>query len=239
MIICNGQDKNIKAVINLGYWSSIETFGLKGRYDWVGKLIDRGNISITSKDLSSFNAKWNLSGTYNLENALGAIAVANSIGITPQDSLNSLGTYKGVKRRLECVGNISDIMIYDDFAHHPTAIKRTIEDVCELHADRSVFVSIELRSNTMKSGIHNHVLLESLIHLEYVAFLVPKDSQSKLEEEKLFNKENMHVFYDSTKLVSALLSVLRPETVHVFLSNGDFYGAKDQLISKLKKNQRQ
>jgi UDP-N-acetylmuramate-alanine ligase len=88
----------------------------------------------------------------------------------------------------------------------------------------------------MKSGIHNQKLLESLINLEYVAFLSSEDCQSKLEEEKLFNKENMHVFYEPTKLVSALLSVLHPETVYVFLSNGDFCGAKDQLISKLKTN---
>lgn len=236
MIICNGQDKNIQEVINLGYWSSIETFGVKGKHDWVGKFVDRENILVTSKDSSSFNAEWKLNGSYNLENALGAIAVASSIGITPEDSLKSLGTYKGVKRRFECIGNISDIIIYDDFAHHPTAIKRTIEDVCELHADRPVIVSIELRSNTMKSGIHNQKLLESLVNLEYVAFLSSEDAQSRLEEEKLFNKENMHVFYNPNKLVSALLAVLRPETVHVFLSNGDFCGAKDQLISKLKTN---
>ena len=88
----------------------------------------------------------------------------------------------------------------------------------------------------MKSAIHNQKLLESLVNLEYVAFLSSEDAQSRLEEEKLFNKENMHVFYSPNKLVSALLAVLRPETVHVFLSNGDFCGAKDQLISKLKTN---
>ena len=176
-----------------------------------------------------------MKGSYNKENALSAIIAANTIGISPDKSLNSLKRFSGVKRRFELLGNFNGLIIYDDFAHHPTSIKKTLDDIAQLYPDKNVSVSVEMRSNTMRQGIHNDHLLGYLKSLDHVTFLSSNAIASQIRSHIDFDVETMLVFDSPNNLASHLLSVFNSDVVHVFLSNGDFMGAKEQVMSRLRK----
>ena len=184
--------------------------------------------------LISATGVWEMSGSYNIENALAAIAAANSIGIKPSSSLESLASYKGVRRRLEQLVTISNVTIYDDFAHHPTSIRKTIEAMQEDHSYKRIIVAIELRSNTMLSGLHNLALLESTKDADCIIFFQSTKIKSSLESEDLFHKNNIQMFHDTEALVVKLTSLVREGDALIFMSNGDFHGTKELLIKKLK-----
>ena len=103
-----------------------------------------------------------MGGRHNLENALAAVAAASSAGISVEQAVDALSRFDGVKRRMERTATVSDIAIYDDFAHHPTAIRRTINAMRRRYPAQRVVVAVEPRSNTMKLGVHNDELAESL-----------------------------------------------------------------------------
>ncbi|MFQ3333741.1 MAG: UDP-N-acetylmuramate: L-alanyl-gamma-D-glutamyl-meso-diaminopimelate ligase [Woeseiaceae bacterium] len=232
-IIFNGSDENIHDVIKLGNWTPTETFGLKGNHDWLAKKMAKNSISIKHKNTISASSSWNMSGSYNIENALAAIAAANSIGITPASSLESLASYKGVKRRLEKLVTISNITIYDDFAHHPTSIKKTIEGIHENHSHKRIIIAIEIRSNTMLSGAHNSALLESVKDADFVFFYQSNKDKRSLESQGLLDKNNMQITYDIEVLAAKLISILRDDDALIFMSNGDFCGAKELFTKQL------
>ena len=233
-IIFNGSDENIHDVIKLGSWTPTETFGLKGSHDWLGCKVDNNTISIKHNNAISATGVWKMSGSYNIENALAAIAAANTIGIKPSSSLESLASYKGVRRRLEQLVTISNVTIYDDFAHHPTSIRKTIEAMQEDHSYKRIIVAIELRSNTMLSGLHNLALLESTKDADCIIFFQPTKIKSSLESEDSFHKNNIQMFHDTEALVVKLTSLVREGDALIFMSNGDFHGTKELLIKKLK-----
>ena len=135
-----------------------------------------------------------MSGSYNIENALAAIAAANSIGIKPSSSLESLASYKGVRRRLEQLVTISNVTIYDDFAHHPTSIRKTIEGMQEDHSYKRIIVAIELRSNTMLSGLHNLALLESTKDADCIIFFNLLKLRAHLKAKIYFIKTTYRCF---------------------------------------------
>ena len=234
-IIYNGDDKNTVDLIDFGHWCNTESYGSGSDCEWKADISSRNKIEIYHKDFNHFSSDWLLKGSYNKQNALSAIIAANTIGISPDKSLDSLKRFSGVKRRFELLGNFNGLVIYDDFAHHPTSIKKTLDDIAELYPDKIVSVSIELRSNTMRRGIHNDNLLRFMKPLKHVTFLSSPEIASKIRRHNDFDDETMHVFDSPNNLVSYLLSKFSSDVVHVFLSNGDFMGAKEQVMSKLRK----
>ena len=234
-IIYNGDDKNTVDLIDFGHWCDTESYGSRSDCEWRADIGSRNKIEIYHKDFNHFSSDWLLKGSYNKENALSAIIAANTIGISPDKSLDSLKRFSGVKRRFELLGNFNGLVIYDDFAHHPTSIRKTLVDIAELYPDKNVSVSIEMRSNTMKQGIHNDHLLGFMKSLKHVTFLSSTDIVNQIKNHADFNDETMHAFDSPSNLVSHLLSALNSDVVHVFLSNGDFMGAKEQVMSKLRK----
>ena len=234
-IIYNGDDKNTVDLIDFGHWCNTESYGSRSDCEWKADIGGRNKIEIYHKDFNHFSSDWLLKGSYNKENALSAIIAANTIGISPDKSLDSLKRFSGVKRRFEFLGNFNGLVIYDDFAHHPTSIRKTLVDIAELYPGKNVSVSIEMRSNTMKQGIHNDHLLGFMKSLKHVTFLSSTDIVNQIKNHADFNDETMHAFDSPSKLVSHLLSEFNSDVVHVFLSNGDFMGAKEQVMSKLRK----
>ena len=234
-IIYNGNDQNTADLIDFGHWCNTESYGSHSDSEWKADFGSRDNIEIYHNDFDHYSSDWLLKGSYNKENALSAIIAANTIGISPDKSLDSLKRFSGVKRRFELLGNFNGLVIYDDFAHHPTSIKKTLDDIAELYPDKIVSVSIELRSNTMRRGIHNDNLLRFMKPLKHVTFLSSPEIASKIRRHNDFDDETMHVFDSPNNLVSYLLSKFSSDVVHVFLSNGDFMGAKEQVMSKLRK----
>ena len=232
-IITNGNDKNIQDVIELGAWSPIETFGFRGANTWTGDSEKAGNIQIAHQNKQPVSENWDLEGSYNIENALGAVAAASAIGLNYQCAIRSLATFSGVKRRLEKLGIISGVTIYDDFAHHPTAIRKTLDIIRSNKSFERKIVVIEVRSNTMLMGLHNESLLESLKNIDQVYFLQSSEMPNLLESNRLYNHTTMSVLNDPQKLVENLIQEITSGDGLIFLSNGDFQGARELLVEEL------
>ncbi len=233
-IIANGNDENIQDVIEMGAWSPIETFGFSGVNTWTGGSEKSGNIQITYKDKQPVSEVWDLEGNYNIENALGAIAAANAIGVNYQRSIRSLTTFSGVKRRLEKLGTISGVTIYDDFAHHPTSISKILNTIKNKKSFERIIAVVEIRSNTMLMGLHDESLLKSLKNIDQVYFFQSSKKPISLESNQEFNHNKMSVLSDSQKLVENIIREIKSGDVLIFLSNGDFQGARELLLEKLK-----
>ena len=235
-IILNGEDKNLSSVIKMGCWTPMETFGIREGFDWVGEFSDLGgrNIRIKKGSHETVESPWNLSGEHNLENALAAISAAYKLGISLSDSLKSLSKFSGVKRRLEKTATILNISIYDDFAHHPTAIRRTIVALKKQNPNQRVIVALELRSNTMKMGLHNKDLVDALVNADFVAMFAPSNFDSEAISLSLGSK--IKCFGNYNDLIFGLENKLNDGDQVVFMSNGSFGGVREVLTKNLQKN---
>jgi UDP-N-acetylmuramate: L-alanyl-gamma-D-glutamyl-meso-diaminopimelate ligase len=157
-IICNAEANALDAVLAQGCWSSQETFGAAG--DW--------QLAASNQDCSEFQVRghtvnWDLIGLHNANNALAAIAAAATVGVSVDAACRALSRFKNVKRRLEIRGVVNDITVYDDFAHHPTAIAVTLDALRRrVGHEKRIIAVLEPRSNTMRLGVHNKTLLSSL-----------------------------------------------------------------------------
>ena len=235
-IILNGEDKNLSSVIKMGCWTPMETFGIREGFDWVGEFSDLGgrNIRIKKGRHETVESPWNLSGEHNLENALAAISSAYKLGVSLSDSLKSLSKFSGVKRRLEKTATISNISIYDDFAHHPTAIRRTIVALKKQNPNQRVIVALELRSNTMKMGLHNKDLVDALVNADFVVMFAPSNFDSEVISSSLGSK--IECFSNYNDLIFGLENKLNDGDQVVFMSNGSFGGVREVLTKNLQKN---
>jgi UDP-N-acetylmuramate: L-alanyl-gamma-D-glutamyl-meso-diaminopimelate ligase len=163
-IIRKADDSNLDALISNGCWTPVETFGTGATADWCGQFQDSGerHIRISRAGREFAETTWKLGGTHNLENALAAIAASGSAGVSLKKAVEALSRFDGVKRRMERTATVSGIAIYDDFAHHPTAIRRTLAGLKRRCPGQRIVVALEPRSNTMKLGVHHATLISAL-----------------------------------------------------------------------------
>ncbi len=235
-IILNSADANLKTLLDMGCWSSTESFGIgESDEDWTAKFLDEGerHIYVSQHGGASAEGSWLLGGSHNLENALAAIAAAKSAGVSLQQALEALSRFKGVKRRLERTATVSDIAIYDDFAHHPTAIRRTIAGLKKRFPGQRIVVALEPRSTTMKLGVHNDTLAASLEDANLVCMYRPSDVAKDFDDSlsPLGNRLHLHSDYD--ELVADLAAEVQPGDQVVFMSNGGFGSARQNLTGAL------
>jgi UDP-N-acetylmuramate: L-alanyl-gamma-D-glutamyl-meso-diaminopimelate ligase len=162
LIVANGKDANIEKLLKRGVWTPVATFSASdhaarwfGVYDLVGI---ESRFSIFEEGAARGSGRWSLLGLHNLENALAAIAAARHVGVDLETALQALAQFKGVKRRLELRGSFAGITLYEDFAHHPTAIAMTLQGVRSLAPQRRIVAVMEPRSNTMRMGVHRDTL---------------------------------------------------------------------------------
>ncbi|MFT5719665.1 MAG: UDP-N-acetylmuramate: L-alanyl-gamma-D-glutamyl-meso-diaminopimelate ligase [Oleiphilaceae bacterium] len=183
--------------------------------------------------------KWTLTGKHNVENGMAAMLAARHVGVTLAHSAEALSCFKGVKRRMECIANINAeaglVSIYDDFAHHPTAIKTTLEGLRRQVGKANIIALIEPRSNTMKMGVHAETLLASAEQADHVIWAELTPSKASNSERWLENKiqaaNEKHELGKSVEtLIEKTLSKLQGETHIVIMSNGGFFGMHQQII---------
>ncbi|MED5421751.1 MAG: UDP-N-acetylmuramate:L-alanyl-gamma-D-glutamyl-meso-diaminopimelate ligase, partial [Pseudomonadota bacterium] len=141
-VVINDGDANVKRVIEQGCWTPIERFSTTGDAEWTGQFVDKGERHISlSHGESSAEAVWKLGGVHNLENAVAAVAAASSAGVPLDKAVDALSRFDGVKRRMERMATVSGVVLYDDFAHHPTAISKSIAGMKKrFPSDRLVIV---------------------------------------------------------------------------------------------------
>jgi len=236
-VILNAADENLAKVIEMGCWTPVESFGLGDSSDWRALFADSAErrIGMTNPAGDSGEVKWRLGGRHNLENALAAVAAAQSAGVSLDQALDALSRFEGVKRRMERTATVGNIAIYDDFAHHPTAIRRTIAAMKRRYPGQRVVVAIEPRSNTMKLGVHNDSLASSLDEADVVWMFRPSDMGQAFEDALAPLGDRLRLFGDYDKLVSDMSGKVLSGDQVIFMSNGGFGRARQTLTAVLQR----
>jgi UDP-N-acetylmuramate: L-alanyl-gamma-D-glutamyl-meso-diaminopimelate ligase len=233
-IIANGCEASLRRVIERGCWSELEWFGCEGEWE-VSADDGREPASFRLKGEELARCKLPLSGQHNRLNALAAMAAARHVGISPATAGQALARFSGVKRRMEARGTVNDITVYDDFAHHPTAIATTIAGLRRRVGRRRILAVLEPRSNTMKLGVMKSQLPVSLADADLVychtanlgwdaaAALAPLGSRA-------------HCFEQLGALVEAIARDAHHGDQVLVMSNGGFGGVHDKILDALRRS---
>ena len=231
-IISNAQSNALNEVIKLGVWSGLEYFNdIDGwSYQWQD---ESSSLNIFYQNKKEGTLTWECIGDHNASNALAAIAAAHHIGIPAAKSIKALTTFKGVKRRLEKIGEFKDnIKIYDDFAHHPSAIKSTLDGMRQVLKEGRIIVVFEPRSNTMKLGEMKKELQDSLSSADIVYCYA---SNLDWDPNELFKNNQKIKVSDSTQwILSSIIKEKKPNDQIVFMSNGSFSGIQNKCLDLFK-----
>ncbi|HSG58467.1 MAG TPA: UDP-N-acetylmuramate:L-alanyl-gamma-D-glutamyl-meso-diaminopimelate ligase [Woeseiaceae bacterium] len=236
-ILVNGHDDNLAKAIEMGCWTPVQSFGLDAAFDWSGRFIDAAErrIALSGPDGKAGDTRWRLGGRHNLENALAAVAAACSVGVSLEQALGALSRFEGVKRRMERTATVGDIAIYDDFAHHPTAIRRTLAAMKRRYPAQRLVVAIEPRSNTMKLGVHNESLAASLEQADLVWMYRPEGMEPGFDEALKPLGERLRLFKDYDRLVTDMAAKVLSGDQVIFMSNGGFGRARQTLTAVLQR----
>jgi UDP-N-acetylmuramate: L-alanyl-gamma-D-glutamyl-meso-diaminopimelate ligase len=239
-IVCNGADPALERVLALGCWTPIERFSQQGGADmqWSAGVPAGGDFSqfeVLGLGRSLGQLRWPLLGAHNVDNALAAIAAARHAGIPVERSIDALSRFKGVARRMQLRGEADGVKVYDDFAHHPTAIATTIDGL-RRHVGRQRIVAVlEPRSNTMELGVHRETLGKSLAGADEVWLYAPSNVGWNVAEAVAPLGARAHVSHDMDALVGALAGTLKHGDHALIMSNGGFGGLHTRLLDALKR----
>jgi UDP-N-acetylmuramate: L-alanyl-gamma-D-glutamyl-meso-diaminopimelate ligase len=232
LIVANGAEAALERVLARGCWTPVERFAHADGWQCGAQTAD-GAFDFSFAGKAQGRVQWDLLGTHNQHNALAAIAAARHAGVPVAASVAALAEFKNVKRRMETRGTVNGITVYDDFAHHPTAIKTTLAGLRSKIGRERILAVLEPRSNTMKLGVMKDALPGSLGDADqvfcYAANLGwnPADSLKPLGARALTEQ-------DLGKLVEAIAQAARPGDHVLVMSNGGFGGIHDKLLKRLK-----
>ena len=232
LLIHPDQDSALDAVIERGLWSDSVTLGSDGGGDWScqWQTPETGSFQVTHQQ-QSWLGQTGLRGDYNLRNILAATAAAHHVGVSPQQALSALSSFQNTKRRQEIIAQIGDILVIDDFAHHPTAIRATLEGLRSQYPQRRLLAVIEPRSNTMRMGVHTHQLAQAIEVADRALWLDSPELQWDLTT--IVPADSVASSVDL--LLAKLLGQLGPTDIIVCMSNGAFQGFREHLVSTLRK----
>jgi UDP-N-acetylmuramate: L-alanyl-gamma-D-glutamyl-meso-diaminopimelate ligase len=223
-IISNGHDARLEAVLERGCWSRLQRFSEGAEAEWHVELLkpDGTELAFFRGAQPLGTVSWAHCGRHNALNACAALAAAAAAGVGPETALPTLASFLGVKRRMEVIADIAGIRVYDDFAHHPTAIRLTLEGLRRNVGNARVLVALEPRSNTMRAGVHIGELGPALIAADRV-WLMTGDGIVWDPQEALAPLEGRgRVVTRSDDLLEQMLDAARPGDHVVFMSNGGF-----------------
>jgi UDP-N-acetylmuramate: L-alanyl-gamma-D-glutamyl-meso-diaminopimelate ligase len=237
LVIVNGQDPELATTLELGCWTPRERFGTDLDQDWTVRDVGGGaaEFRVLRAGVPVAQVNWSLQGTHNVMNAVAAIAAAAHVGVAPDQAARALGEFRGVKRRMEVRGVIGGVTVYDDFAHHPTAIATTIAGLRARIGDARLIAVVEPRSNTMKLGIHREQLAPALALADRVWFLGAPDLGWDLPGALAALGARLGVAPSVQDLVSALAEDCRAGDHVLVMSNGGFGGLHDKLLAQLRR----
>ncbi len=246
LIVSNGEENNIKDVITKGCWTPVEEFASTDQKDiqqntigWTANYInpDGSEFEVLFDGEFQGIVSWSLLGKHNVSNALAAIAAARHAGVPTEHAINALAEFKGIKRRMELRGKVNEISVYDDFAHHPTAIETTLKGLRANIGESNIIAVLEPRSNTMRLGIHKETLANSLNEADEVFLFQPKGLDWKMDHvlDSLSSKKpNKSSLYDDIDtLIKAICQQAKSGDHILIMSNGGFGGIHEKLLTAL------
>ena len=235
-LIVNAEDSRLAEVLAMGCWSPVESFGIDAG-NWRARMLeaDGSAFEVRHDDRLVGTVDWPLLGRHNVMNALAALAAANAAGADVGSLLPAFAGFRSVRRRMEQIGNHAGVVVYDDFAHHPTAIATTLAGLRASVGDARIVVALEPRSNSMRLGAHADQLAPALADADRVVFLqrpeLPWDAGKVTAA--LDGRATTVAGVDA--LLSALAVEVRPGDHVVFMSNGGFEAAPLRFVAQLRK----
>ena len=236
-LIVNGEDPALAEVLAMGCWTAVETFGLGDGHDWQARLVaaDGGVFEVLHRGQVLGEVTWPLLGNHNVRNALASLAAAHAVGVDVAGVLPALSGFRSVKRRMEVLGRARGVTVYDDFAHHPTAIATTLAGLRAKVGRARILVAMEPRSNSMRLGAHADALAPSLADADAVVFLHrPELAWDAGAVVGSLRGEGIAV-PDSDALVDDLVQRAADGDHVVFMSNGGFDGAPRRFLAALQR----
>jgi UDP-N-acetylmuramate: L-alanyl-gamma-D-glutamyl-meso-diaminopimelate ligase len=236
-IVRNGADAEIEAAIAQGCWTPCQSFGLRAADEWSATLAPGkacGEFTVLRDRREVAQVRWQLLGEHNVMNALAAIAAADHVGIAPERAALALSQFRGVKRRMEIRGTVGGVTVYDDFAHHPTAIETTLLGLRARLPDARIITVLEPRSNTMKLGVHRDELAPALASADSAWFLNVPGLGWDLAAALAPLGRRARLEGSVAGLVEGIVAQVRPGDQVLVMSNGGFGGLHEKLLAALR-----
>ncbi|HSI25561.1 MAG TPA: UDP-N-acetylmuramate:L-alanyl-gamma-D-glutamyl-meso-diaminopimelate ligase [Methylotenera sp.] len=234
LVVANGSEASLQRVIDKGCWTPVERFGGEQDHGWAMRNeADDGSFDVVLNGKTMGRLTWKLFGQHNQMNALASIAAARHAGVTIEVAIEALSQFENVKRRMEVRGKVNDITIYDDFAHHPTAITTTVAGLRGKVGKARILAVLEPRSNTMKLGVMKNALPESLKDADLV-FCYGANLGWDAAEALAPIKAKAKAYDDLNQMVVAIKSAAKSGDHVLVMSNGGFGGIHQKLLDALK-----
>jgi UDP-N-acetylmuramate: L-alanyl-gamma-D-glutamyl-meso-diaminopimelate ligase len=241
LIVWNAADPLLTQTLAMGCWTPREEFSSRPNVAarWSAALPagseDGSRFEVLEAGRSHGTVAWSLIGLHNVENALAAIAAARHAGVPVEHALDALRSFRGVARRMQLRGTVGGVNVYDDFAHHPTAIATTIEGLRRRVGRERVVAVLEPRSNTMRLGVHRDTLAPALAGADEVWLYAPPDLGWDAAVVVRALGSRGHLAAEIPALVASLAASLRQGDHVLIMSNGGFGGLHDKLLAALAK----
>jgi UDP-N-acetylmuramate: L-alanyl-gamma-D-glutamyl-meso-diaminopimelate ligase len=238
LVVANSADANLMHVIDMGCWTPVERFagasvGDTSWYVAVEPGSDYSRFTVMQGDELVGEVEWSLLGRHNAENALAAMLAARHAGVAIQQSIDALREFRGVRRRMEVRGVVDGITVYDDFAHHPTAIHTTIDGLRRRIGKGRMIAVLEPRSNTMKLGSHRDAIAASLSHADRVWLYQGPTVKWDVAGSVASLGDKARVATDFDALLDELIRELAQGDHVLIMSNGGFEGIHGKLLARL------
>jgi len=236
LLVAPAADDRISEVLAMGCWTPVETFDVDGAAaDWrIGAHApDGGRFEVWCDDRLVGTVKWSMAGRHNMANALAALAAARHAGVPPEAGVAALSRFGGVKRRMELRGEVAGVQVYDDFAHHPTAIRTTLAGMRARHPHGRIIAVLEPRSNTMRAGVHAEELAGALGAADAVFLFAPETLPWDARAALAPLGEKARVFSRTEPMVRAVAEAARTGDRVVVMSNGGFENIHERLLAAL------
>ncbi|WP_192889469.1 UDP-N-acetylmuramate:L-alanyl-gamma-D-glutamyl-meso-diaminopimelate ligase [Vibrio bathopelagicus] len=227
------QDIAIQDVLSRGCWSETELSGELGDWDAKKLVKDGSKFEVYFQGECVGTVDWDLVGDHNVSNALMAIAAARHVGVKPDLACESLATFINTKRRLEFKGEVAGVSVYDDFAHHPTAIELTLGGLRNKVDTKKIIAVLEPRSATMKRGVHKETLADSLKQADSTYLFQPDNIDWSVQDVADACHQPAHVSDDMDAFVAKIVSEAQAGDQILVMSNGGFGGIHQKLLDAL------
>ena len=239
LILRPERDAEIDALLELGCWSAVKTLAVDAgdaSPDWAAREIagDGSGFEVARGGVHAGRVEWGLIGRHNVMNGLAAIAAAVDAGVSPADACEILARFKGVKRRLELRGCVTDIRVYDDFAHHPTAVACTLAGLRARVGEARILAILDPASNTMRMGVHRETLGAALEAADRVWLYASSRMQWDAHAMPAPAKLDLRICDAVDDIVSECAAEARPGDHVLVMSNGGFEGLHDKLLTRLR-----
>ncbi|GGB88631.1 UDP-N-acetylmuramate--L-alanyl-gamma-D-glutamyl-meso-2,6-diaminoheptandioate ligase [Marinobacterium zhoushanense] len=236
-VIAPSESEALNQVRAMGCWSEYVSTGDNAEWQAVLLEADGSRFSVQHCGEEVARVNWSLTGEHNVRNGLHALLAARHVGVTPEHAAEALSCFGGVKRRMELIGEVHGVRIYDDFAHHPTAIETTLAGIRNRIGDAPLLAVIEPRSNTMRLGSHRDALAPSAAVADRVYWYQPPGLEWSLDQVVAQSRNPASLENDLDGLIETLARDAVSGSHIVIMSNGGFGGIHQKLLARLQQRE--